>query len=132
MLCAGLTWTLCEHAMCRELFSSGSGKVSSFFFLDLLHGSVLFVGCRENDPRYYTERPKLNPKLQAEQSIRIAKFALDYYIETKKVHGLSQLTSLPTCSPSTSYLSSLGWLRFELSWPCLINHLYHFSCPDQV
>ena len=48
----------------------------------ILNCSVLFVGCRANDPRYMKEHggPALgpNPKDQRQQSVRTAKIALDY------------------------------------------------------
>jgi hypothetical protein len=45
--------------------------------------------CRENDPRYRSHKHsqlRADPKVHAEQSMKIARIALDYYGETKKVH----------------------------------------------
>jgi hypothetical protein len=50
--------------------------------------------CRENDPRYRShERHQLrvDPKVHAEQSIKIARIALDYYGETNKVRFVVRL-----------------------------------------
>jgi hypothetical protein len=44
--------------------------------------------CRENDPRYISHEHhqlRVDPKVHAEQPMKMARIALDYYGETKKV-----------------------------------------------